>query len=173
MSRDAPPALREEIGYSKQTAAASLEDVRRIARRLRPEALDDLGVASALTSLADRMAAASGLAIERRIDREIPRLDSEVELVLYRIAQESLTNALRHGRPTSVTLRLERAAGCVQLTVADDGIGFDVAANERRNGGIRGMRERALLIGARLALASEPQDGTRVVLEVPAEHDQQ
>lgn len=166
VSRDAQGRLREEIEYSKSTAADSLDDVRRIARRLRPEALDDLGLVSALTSLADRMSQASAVAVHRALDGGLPRLDAEVELVIYRIAQESLTNAIRHASPARVDLELRRSGPDVRLAVSDDGCGFDISAHERRNGGIRGMRERALLIGARLSITSAPGRGTTLVLDV-------
>lgn len=166
MSREAPPSLREEIEYSKGTASASLDDVRRIARRLRPEALDDLGLISALTSLSDRVSQASGVAVHRRFDHALPRLDSEVELVLYRIAQESITNAVRHGDPASITIALEHIDSVVRLVIADDGAGFDLGRREQRDGGLRGMRERAVLIGARLAIETGPGRGSAVILEV-------
>jgi two-component system sensor histidine kinase UhpB len=168
IARTAPPELREEIVYARGTAAASLEDVRRIARRLRPEALDDLGLASALINLSERVSQSTGVPIERHLDRSLPRLSGEAELVIYRIAQESLTNAVRHGQASLVELRLERESDCVRLIVADDGRGFELGAAARSDGGIRGMRERALLIGARLAIGPDGPRGTRVQLEVTA-----
>ena len=168
MARAAPAGLREELTYARETAASSLEDVRRIARRLRPEALDDLGLVSALINLTERVEQASGVAVERRLDRSLPRLSAEAELVIYRIAQESLTNAVRHSGTSRIVVVLERDASCVRLTVSDDGDGFDAGA-AGAEGGIRGMRERALLIGARLDLGSGPARGTRVTLEVDAE----
>jgi two-component system sensor histidine kinase UhpB len=168
IARTAPETLREEIAYARGTAASSLEDVRRIARRLRPEALDDLGLASALINLSERVSQASGIEVKRRLDRSLPRLSGEAELVIYRIAQESLTNAVRHGQPSVVELHLERYGDCVRLTVEDDGHGFDPGQAARSDGGIRGMRERALLIGAQLAIEAGAQSGTRVQLEVKA-----
>jgi two-component system sensor histidine kinase UhpB len=171
VARAAPDGLRGEIEYSKQTAADSLDDIRRIARRLRPEALDDLGLASALTSLADRISQAGSVTVHRRFEPGLPRLDSEIELVVYRIAQESLTNALRHAGASSVELALRGGGSRVRLTVTDDGCGFDPTGHESGNGGIRGMRERALLIGARLAVESVPGQGTTLVLDAPAERE--
>ncbi len=168
MARSAPAELQEEIAYARGTAESSLEDVRRIARRLRPEALDDLGLVSALINLTERIGQASGVAIERRLERTLPALSAEAELVLYRIAQESMTNAVRHARASRVELTLAHVDGRVRLEVADDGAGFDIAA-ARGAGGIRGMRERALLVGARLQIDSAPGAGTRVRLEVDAD----
>jgi two-component system sensor histidine kinase UhpB len=167
MSRGAPEAMREELGYARETAASSLEDVRRIARRLRPEALDDLGLVSALINLAERLEQATGVIVERELQRSLPGLSGEAELVIYRIAQESLTNALRHSGTERVQIVLAHHGGCVQLTVTDQGEGF--APEAHTSGGIRGMRERALLIGARLAISSTPRGGTRIELEVDAE----
>jgi two-component system sensor histidine kinase UhpB len=167
MTRNAPSNMRDDLIYARETAAASLEDVRRIARRLRPEALDDLGLVSALINLAERMEQSSGVTVDRQLERSLPRLSGEAELVIYRIAQESLTNAVRHSGAARVTLALEYEGECVRLTVRDEGAGF--AGTPERPGGVRGMRERALLIGARLAIDSRPQRGTMVLLEVGAE----
>lgn len=164
MTRSAPPELREQLSYARGTAAASLEDVRRIARRLRPEALDDLGLVSALINLSERLEQATGVVIDRRLERSLPPLSGEAELVIYRIAQESLTNAARHAGASRVAMILERQDACVRLTVADDGRGF--AQSRQPEGGIRGMRERALLIGARLEIRTAPGAGTRVELDV-------
>jgi two-component system sensor histidine kinase UhpB len=168
LARTAPPDLKTEIEYLKRTASDGLDDVRRIARRLRPEALDDLGLASALISLVDRLEQATGMRIERRIDRGLPRLSPEAELVIYRIAQESLTNSARHSGASEVRLTLGLEGGAVRLVAEDDGSGFDPASLEHE-GGIRGMRERAVLIGARLAIDSRAGAGTRVELSVDSQ----
>jgi two-component system sensor histidine kinase UhpB len=89
-------------------------------------------------------------------------------LVVYRIAQEALTNVARHAGATEVQLRLERANECVILTVRDDGDGLPPGAF-RSSHGIRGMRERAMLIGAQLTIAAVPTGGTEVKLSVPSE----
>jgi two-component system sensor histidine kinase UhpB len=165
IGRSAPANLHDEIRYARETAANSLEDVRRIARRLRPEALDDLGLVSALINLSERMEEATGVQIERRLERTLPPLSAEAELVIYRIAQESLTNAARHAQSGAIELALEADGDCVRLIVRDDGRGFD-SASEGHSGGIRGMRERALLVGARLHIESRADTGTRVLLEL-------
>jgi two-component system sensor histidine kinase UhpB len=168
MARAAPAEMQQELAYARETAAASLEDVRRIARRLRPEALDDLGLVSALINLCERIEQATGVTVERRLDRSLQKLSGEAELVIYRIAQESITNAVRHSGATRIELALESNGSGVRLCIADDGEGFD-AARQGGEGGIRGMRERALLIGARLDIGAAPAGGTRVVLHVDAE----
>jgi two-component system sensor histidine kinase UhpB len=168
MARAAPAEMHQELAYARETAAASLEDVRRIARRLRPEALDDLGLVSALINLCERIEQATGVTLERRLDRSLHKLSGEAELVIYRIAQESITNAVRHSGATRIELALESTDPGVRLCVEDNGEGFD-AAGDGGEGGIRGMRERALLIGARLDISAAPARGTRVVLQVDAE----
>jgi two-component system, NarL family, sensor histidine kinase UhpB len=160
-----PPELEQPIRNAQEAARGSLEDVRAVARQLRPEALDDLGLVSALTALCTRLVAGSGLRIERRIARGLPLLDAEEELVVYRVAQESLTNAVRHARARRVEVTLEADAGSVVLTVRDDGRGLDGAAPAH---GIRGMRERALLVGGRLSVGDAGGGGVDVRLELPA-----
>jgi two-component system sensor histidine kinase UhpB len=149
----------------------SLDDVRRIARELRPEALDDLGLHNALISLCSRVAAQSGVRVERRIEGGFPPLDPDVELVVYRVAQESLTNVVRHAQATRAIVSLQPADGWVVLRVSDDGQGLPEPLPEG-TAGIGGMRERALLVGGRLAIASEPGAGTDVELRVPSAGDE-
>jgi two-component system sensor histidine kinase UhpB len=158
--------LRGEVEQVRETARESLDDLRRIARELRPEVLDDLGLPSALIALASGLAKRAGLVIERRVARSLPALSPEVELVLYRVAQESLTNVARHAEASRVELVLEPAGDGVVLRVRDDGKGFHAGTAEPVNG-IRGMRERAVLIGARLRIDSPPGCGTEVELQVP------
>ncbi|MGH2859670.1 MAG: HAMP domain-containing sensor histidine kinase [Solirubrobacteraceae bacterium] len=166
VSAHAAPDQRGEVLEAQDAVRASLEDVRRIAIELRPEALDDLGLESALAVLCERFAERSGLRVELGLDRRLPELSPEVELVIYRVAQEALTNVARHSGSDQAELRLRAERGAVVLTVADHGRGL---AGERRPGsGIRGMRERAGLIGARLRVG-DGADGTgcEVRLDVP------
>lgn len=163
VSRQAPPELAGELLAARESARASLEEVRSIARRLRPEALDDLGLRSALTHLAERIASQTELRVARRLAIDLPALSQEAELVVYRVAQEGLTNAVRHARARSVELHLERRGAGVRLRVIDDGSGLDGATE---GAGITGMRERALLIGADLRVGSRDEGGVEVRLDV-------
>jgi two-component system sensor histidine kinase UhpB len=149
-----------------QTALISLEDVRRIGRELRPEALDELGLTSALIALCTRVVEQGGLRVRRRLDWRLPELAPEVELVIYRTAQEALTNTLRHAQASEVIVELRGEAEHVLLRVEDDGGGFPPERVER---GLRGMRERALVIGARLELGSGERGGAQVELRVPVD----
>ena len=106
--------------------------------------------------------------IARHMDRSLPALEPDVELVVYRVAQEALTNVARHGNCNQAELELRGLVGAVQLNVADAGAGFD--ADEAPEGaGIRGMRERALLVRASLDVTSAPGAGTTVRLLVPVQ----
>jgi two-component system sensor histidine kinase UhpB len=139
-----------------------------IARRLRPEALDELGLQSALLALCTSVSTSAGIEISRNLARDLP-LTAEQELVIYRVAQESITNVVRHARAThaEVTLRGDGEGGVV-LCVRDDGVGLPVDA-ERRSNGLRGMRERALLVGANVTIQPAPEGGTEVRLHLPSE----
>jgi two-component system sensor histidine kinase UhpB len=156
-----------DLEEAREGARRSLEDVRRIARDLRPDTLVELGLPSALNALATRFTRQSGVTVDRRLDPDLPALDEDVEVVLYRVAQEALTNVARHADARHVTLALGRGDGAVTLIVDDDGRGVrSFVGHEAR--GITGMRERALLVHGRLWIGSAPTQGTRVRLEVPA-----
>jgi two-component system sensor histidine kinase UhpB len=157
--------LQVEDSEAREAVRQSLEDVRRIARELRPETLDDLGLQSALRALATSTAAHQGLSVERRLDVGDMELRPEVELVVYRIAQESLTNVMRHAGASEVLLALERVDGALRLVVRDNGRGLPEGVEE--GAGMAGMSERALHIGGRLVVASSPQTGTEVRLDIP------
>jgi two-component system, NarL family, sensor histidine kinase UhpB len=161
----------ESEGRSEETKAAvrqALEEVRRIARELRPEMLEHLGLVSALTELARKFAVQSGLEIERCFADDLPPLSEEAELAVYRVAQESLTNVARHAQASRVEVALEPGVGSVVLRVVDDGRGMNEAAALNGQGGVRGMRERAVLVGGALAVKRAREGGVEVRLEVPA-----
>jgi two-component system, NarL family, sensor histidine kinase UhpB len=164
--RAADQASRQSEALTEiaETVLRSLEDVHRIGRELRPEALDDLGLVNALIALCSRVGRQSGLRVRRDLDGHLPALSNEVELVIYRVAQEALTNALRHARGTEVTVSLKLVAGRVELHVSDDGRGLP---ERKREGGLGGMRERAMLIDATLEVRSAEGRGTDIVLTVP------
>lgn len=172
----APPGIRDDLRQVQETTRTSLDEIRRIARRLRPGVLEELGLTSALKALTNEFASAH-LVVRHRIAGDLPPLDEETELVLYRVAQESLTNAARHAEARRVDITLAPVPAGVELRVRDDGrgLGADEGAAEgaAEGAGIRGMRERALLIGAELALGPAPGGGTDVTLTVPVPHRSQ
>ncbi|GAA3195041.1 MULTISPECIES: HAMP domain-containing sensor histidine kinase [Streptomyces] len=160
----APEELRGDLRHAQETTRQSLDEVRRIARRLRPGVLDDLGLTSALTALATDYATHTGLTVRCRCDSGPPDPGAAAELVIYRVAQEALTNTARHADARTVDLTLRRAPGAVVLEVRDDGRGMGRA---REGAGIRGMRERALFIEADLDIGPAPAGGLSVRLTVP------
>jgi two-component system sensor histidine kinase UhpB len=160
-----PDELREQLDELRETARRGTEDVRRIASRLRPEALEDLGLESALATLATSFGDQAGVRVDRQLERALP-LSDEQELVIYRVAQEALTNVARHAHAECVEVRLEASDDRTVLTVRDDGRGLEPQALASSNG-IRGMRERAMLIGADLSINGRPGHGTRVQLSIP------
>jgi two-component system sensor histidine kinase UhpB len=157
---------RVDIEEAKEGLRAALEEVREIARRLRPEALDDLGLRNALRALVASVARDARLDVTPEIDSDLPSLTPEQELVVYRVAQEALTNALRHSGASALRFSLRAEGDAVVLTVEDDGRGFDPERVDAASG-IRGMRERALLVRAQLEIDSAPGSGAAVRLWTP------
>jgi two-component system, NarL family, sensor histidine kinase UhpB len=166
VERRVPDALRQDVLEVQDAVRGSLEDLRRIAIELRPEALDDLGLESALAVLCERFAERSGLEVTQRIAAGLPILTPETELVVYRVAQEALTNVARHSGVATAELDLAHGDATLTLAVTDAGDGLP--QGHRPGTGIRGMSERAALIGATLAIEdASPRGGCRVRLEVP------
>ena len=165
--------LRLEDDETKEAVRQALEEVRRIARELRPEMLEQLGLVSALTELSRKFADSSGIRVERRFATGLPPLSDDSELAVYRVAQESLTNIARHADASRVEIALQPGPDSVVLRVVDDGRGIPTPDPFALNGhgGLRGMRERALLVGGALAVKPGSDGGLEVRLEVPAGED--
>ncbi|MEV4674518.1 MULTISPECIES: HAMP domain-containing sensor histidine kinase [Actinomadura] len=162
----APEEVAEELRGVQEVVRSSLDEVRRVARRLRPGVLDDLGLTSALTALAGDFSGTGGPRVTRRVQTGLEGLGPDAELVIYRIAQEGLTNVWRHSGARNAELSLtQEEDGSVVLRVVDDGVGPPTEVGS----GIHGMRERAMLIGARLTIGPANGGGTEVRLEVPPE----
>ncbi|MFI5362869.1 MAG: ATP-binding protein [Elusimicrobiota bacterium] len=159
------------------TAAAllgeAIKEIRRITRNLRPPLLDDLGLASALRSLCDDFRIATGARVRFHFASPPARLPGDVELAVYRIAQEAIWNAWKHSRARSLRVTTRCRNGRFVLEVKDDGRGFRVGLRSRAGArgsdgmGLSGMKERASLIGGVLQTESRPNRGTRVRLELP------
>jgi signal transduction histidine kinase len=150
----------------------ALQQVRRLALALRPSMLDDLGLLPALRWMAGQSAERSGYTVE--FDTAIigGRLALEIETACFRIVQESLTNIARHAQAQHVKIALHRTGGVLELSVHDDGCGFDLAAMRERaviggSVGVLGMQERAELIGGQLDIESTPGQGSTVRLRCP------
>jgi signal transduction histidine kinase len=149
-----------------------LDQVRKLSLDLRPPQLDDLGLSAALNWLVKRHSLPEGPAIVLDAPEALPRLDPLIETAGFRVAQEALTNALRHARAAEIRIALGFAGNCFELSVRDDGAGFDLPTAQDhalRGGslGLVGMRERAVLAGGTLRIATRPNEGTEVVVSFP------
>ena len=158
----------ERIAELRELVTDTLDQVRRVAFDLRPAVLDDIGLRTALLRLVSDLRARTGLEVDVTcigIDDE-HRLEPQTETMLYRIAQESLTNIVRHAGTDHARLSLVRTEDQVRLQIADQGSGFDTEGSASSLG-LTGMAERADLIGARFVIRSDPDGGTTVTVEVP------
>jgi len=161
-------SLAAKVAELRAVAEATIATMARIATELRPSILDDLGLAAAVEWLVERVATQSGLEIARSLDLQCP-YDREIDITVFRILQESLTNVVRHAKASTVTVSLSSIGHDVLLAVADNGCGFAAADGQGLNSGLGllGMRERAAAVGGTLAVESAPDTGTRVLLRVP------
>jgi two-component system, NarL family, sensor histidine kinase UhpB len=163
------PAERR-LREAHDVADAIIGDVRELARTLRPDVLDTVGLIPAIANLVERMRGSSAPEITWRPPQTLPRLPPDVELCIYRVAQEALTNVVRHAQARAAEVALSSDEHGVQLTVNDDGVGIPPGTVVHRDGagtGVRSMRERALLAGGRLELAPRLAGGTQVRLLIP------
>ena len=165
---DSDAAAVVAVDGVRESARAALDEVREVARRLRPGVLEDLGLLSALAALATDYSQRTGVHVSRTFAPGLPDATAEVELVVYRVAQEALTNVARHARASAVDLSLTVQGGDLVLTVADDGAGVRGASEGT---GVAGMRERAGMVGGRLAFDRRDGGGTEVRLVVPTGGD--
>ena len=155
-----------------QVLSPLIDNLRRLARDLRPIYLEELGLASALRMLAQETGSALDIPIAFRVTGTEQRLSTETELALYRIAQEGLSNVIQHANASQATVHLDFASETVTLTITDDGRGFDVPGSPAEMApeghyGLLGMQERAELIGARLKIKSAPGQGTKLDVILP------
>ena len=155
-------------GTLRTLVANALEGVQRMARGLRPSVLDDLGLEEALERLAAELTRANRFGVDLHVTGpRLPRLPESLEIALYRVAQEALTNVVKHASPKAVSVLLHRTSNVVRLVVEDDGEGFDVdVAPSDRQLGLVGMRERAHLVGGSMTVESARGRGTTVCVSV-------
>jgi signal transduction histidine kinase len=163
------PKTRAELAELRALIAQTMDGVRRLVVDLGPTVLDDLGLASSVEWLAERMRVDGRMRVDLRldVDREPPR---PMALAIFRVTQEALTNVLRHASASCVSVRLTHDGAHLRLVVADDGAGFDAGAAERSSEesvGLLGMTERIALVGGQLSIESEPGHGTTIVALVP------
>jgi signal transduction histidine kinase len=157
------PALTAELSAAGALLSEALEDSRRAITGLRPTLLDDLGLAAAISSVATGIPG-----VEASVEIDDCDLAPHVETALFRIVQETLQNVAKHSKAAVVDVRLRAETDSIALTVADDGIGFDLSARVGATSfGLAGMQERAALLGATLQVRSAPGDGTTIVVRLP------
>ena len=163
---DVPPGLRSELKEIQTLATQAMEELLTLARTLRPTALDDHGLVPALASQVTNFGERTGIRTTFHRHGDTPELSDEEQLVLYRVAQESLSNVVQHSGASAVRVELS-SVGRTVLRVRDDGCGFKPGGKNGRLG-VSGMRERALLVGGRLNVFSAPGEGTTIELTMGA-----
>ncbi len=166
------PKLREQIELAEAITTQLDDDVDFLVWQLRPTALDDLGLLAAVTNYSQNWSKHFGVPIELQASgMKDDRLTSEIETVLYRVAQEALNNIAKHAQASSVDIVLERRADHVLLIIEDDGVGFDtvnISSAGDRGLGLAGMRERAALVGGKVVIETQPGEGTTIIVRIPA-----
>jgi two-component system NarL family sensor kinase len=165
MSLSSDRTVTDELSATAELLSEALEDARRAITGLRPTLLDDLGLSASITSVA-----ATLNDLEVSVNMSECELAPHVETALFRVAQETLQNIVKHAKASAVEITLARDGDAVVFTVADDGVGFDPAiAAGPTNFGLAGMHERASLLGATLTVHSRPGEGTTVSLRLAAD----
>uniref|UniRef100_Q01NJ7 histidine kinase n=1 Tax=Solibacter usitatus (strain Ellin6076) TaxID=234267 RepID=Q01NJ7_SOLUE len=169
LESDAPAALRPRLTHAREVTQRAVEEIRRTIAALSPAVVERLGLGAALRQLTARFAKQHTARFDLEIQGESEGLSRETAEVVYRVAQESLQNVLKHSESTRVKLLLRSADKNIRLSVRDDGAGFspETAAAKPMSFGLAGMRDRAALLGGRLAVRSAPGKGVTVLLDLP------
>jgi len=165
-------ASRGEVMKLSEMLGQTVEEVQRIARNLRPSVLDELGLVPALRTTCTEFADRTNVSLKLACKPLTARLPANTELALYRILQKALENVEKHARARHVTVHLTKQGDIVQLTIKDDGIGFDLdqppaRRKEKSDFGLLRMRERATYVGGALIVKSAPRAGTEIVARIP------
>ena len=164
--RDDPPdRARAGVAQVLDATRAVMDEIGALAWQMRPGTLDDLGLLNALETLAASFGAGETARVKTVLPHQLPLMTSEEELAIYRIAQEALTNAVRHSGATAITVAIQVSRASIALQVSDNGCGLPETGDEGM--GLRGMRERALLVGGQLGMHENHPHGLRVDLTVP------
>jgi signal transduction histidine kinase len=175
--RSDPEELDRLLSQGIEQVDTAIAEMRRLIADLRPTTLDELGLGAALEALGERTAAGHSIEVEINTDmdfeagRNESRLEGEIEDAVYRLVQEALTNAVKHGKAERARVDVSEDGESLRVRVLDEGRGFDLSA-PTQGFGLIGMRERAELAGGRLDLRSTPDEGTTIVAVIPARHRQ-
>jgi signal transduction histidine kinase len=172
VARELPERQKEQVGRIQELLQQVEGQLRRYSHELRPTVLDDLGWIPAIRFLAEGVSKRANLSIQIKTT-VVGRLPGPIEIALYRIVQEVLTNAAKHAKAGQVWIRIGRKSGRLCCSIEDDGVGFDVQAVQsdwkRRGLGLIGMQERLNAIGGTLSIDSAPGQGTRLMIQLPTE----
>ena len=168
---EAPAETARQIAYVRSVAEKTLDEIRAIVSDLRPTLLDELGLQAAVSAHAHRVLGSVGVSVEIETDGLATRLPPNVEVVLFRILQESLTDIAKHAGATQVGVHIARAGPTVRAMVTDNGARFEPAASPRagegRAIGVFAMRERAAAVGGQVSACPLPEAGTRIDVMLP------
>ena len=169
---DPDSATRRKLEYLRDSTSEATEEVRRIIRDLRPGLLDELGLVAAVARYVDYYLVRSGVKVELDTKGFNRKLPSTMEITLFRIVQEAITNIIKHAKAKTVYIRLQQTSSSILGSIDDDGVGFDMDTlyNKKHSGmavGLLGMEERIDLLEGEIDIKSQPQGGTHVQFEIP------
>lgn len=165
---------QDEIKKVSKLMENAIHEIRRISHDLRPSVLDDLGLVSALRTLSEEFSRKTNVFVNLQLPDPLERFPNKIELVLFRICQEALTNTEKYAEARNVTLSIERQESDIITRVHDDGRGFNPQSLPGRTDslsglGLAGMRERALSVGGTVTIESQPETGTTIEVRIPLE----
>ena len=169
MERDADPAMRTRLRDARGVLEQTVVELRRIIAALSPAVLERLGLTRSLRLLADRFGRNLAAGIQVRLSSRLEDAPPSLQQVIYRVAQEALQNVAKHSQATGVKLSVMRTDKVIRTRISDNGLGFQVGVTAAKpmSFGLAGMRERAALLGGKLAVRSARNQGTTVILELP------
>jgi signal transduction histidine kinase len=166
-----PHELQLRVREAREQVTELLQEVRTMSQLLRPSMLDDFGLVPTLQWLVEKFTARTRIAVDLHTPPAETRLPPAIEVLLYRVTQEAMTNVVKHAHATHVEVTFEVRDGHATLIVADDGVGFDIERFRRTPAaggvGLLGMRERVAYYHGRIEFKSRPQAGMRIVLSIP------
>jgi len=168
-------SLNRTIRNTQRMVEKSVDLVHRFARELRPSILDDLGLIPALQSYLKSFSARTGVLVHFTVFAAVEQLNGDKRTVLYRVAQEALTNVGQHAKATHITLTIAKVSDGVEMHIHDNGLSFDVdrtlLSRKNKRLGLIGMRERVEMVGGRFSVTSAPGKGTTIGIQIPFQAD--